>query len=165
MKSFLSIVILMSFISCNSDKKTTESIAETEKPNSELIGIYEFKTSEPRENHYITIDTLNGEFAGLYFGTEDGKEHGISYYGNKLENLIIKKNKIQFEIGKRNLYESTLFRIVKHKRELENDSIIGVSKSRLKYKGEILKNKFILNCESEFQNCWKKELTFEKLTE
>lgn len=164
MRNLLTLILLISFVSCNSDRKTVESTVKSEIVNPEYLGIYGFKSAKSTESHYLTIDTLNGNYIGLYFGTEKGNENRILHFGNRLENLIIEKNKIQFEIGERNLYKSTLFRIVKHKSELANDSIIGVAKNRLKYKGVVLNGGFKLNCESEFQNCWVKELTFEKIT-
>ena len=57
-------------MSCNSDKKTAELKTDSNKLNSDLIGIYEHKTPEQSENHYIVIDTLNRKYNGLYYGTE-----------------------------------------------------------------------------------------------
>ena len=165
MKSLLSFILLISFISCNSDKKTSELKTDSKKLNSELIGIYEYNTPEQSENHFIVIDTLNGKYSGLYFGTEDSGGHGVFFYGNGMENLNIENNKISFEIGKRELYETTRMRIVKHKRDLEKDSTSGISKGQLKYSGEISKSGFKLNCESDFGYCWENELNFKKLTE
>ena len=165
MKNITLLILILSFISCNSDKKTAELKADSNKLNPNLIGIYEYKTPEQSENHYIVIDTLNGKYSGLYFGTESSGGHGIFFYGNGMENLNIENNKISFEIGKRDLYETTRFRIVKRRRDLEKDSTSGVSKGQLKYDGEILKSGFKLKCESEFGYCWENELNFEKLTE
>ena len=76
---------MLSFISCNSDKKTSELKTDSKKLNSELIGIYEYQTPEQSENHYIVIDTLNGKYNGVYFGTEDSGGHGVFFYGNEME--------------------------------------------------------------------------------
>jgi len=165
MKNITLLILILSFISCNSDKKTSELKTNSKKLNPELIGIYEYKTPEQAENHYIVIDTLNGNYNGLYFGTEDSGGHGVFFYGNGMENLNIENKKISFGIGKRDLYETTRFRIIKHKRDLEKDSTSGISKGQLKYSGEISKNGLKLNCESEFGYCWENELNFEKLTE
>ncbi|WP_157492042.1 hypothetical protein [Mangrovimonas sp. ST2L15] len=165
MKNITLLILILSFISCNSDKKTSELKTTPEKLNADLIGIYEYKTPEQSENHYIVIDTLNGKYSGLYFGTEDSGGHGVFFYGNGMENLNLENGKISFEIGKRDLYETTRFRIVKHKRDLEKDSTSGVSKGQLKYSGELSKNGLKLNCESEFGYCWENELNFEKLPE
>ena len=142
-----------------------ESKTTSEKLNADLIGIYEYKTPEQSENHYIVIDTLNGNYNGLYFGTEDSGEHGVLFYGNGMENLNLENDKISFEIGKRNLYETSRFRIVKNRKKIEKDSTSGVSKGQLKYNGEITKNGIKVNCESEFGYCWENEMNFEKLTE
>ena len=83
----------------------------------------------------------------------------------RLESLKIDKNKISFEIGTRELYETTRMRIIKHKRDLKKDSTSGISKGQLKYSGEISKSGFKLNCESEFGYCWENELNFEKVIE
>ena len=96
-----------------------ESKTTSEKLNANLIGIYEYKTPEQSENHYIVIDTLNGNYNGLYFGTEDSGEHGVFFYGNGMEKLNLENDKISFEIGKRNLYQTTRFRIVKNRKNLE----------------------------------------------
>ncbi len=165
MKNITLLILALSFISFNIDKNTAEFKTDSNNLNSALIGIYEYKTPEQSENHFIVIDTLNGKYSGLYFGTEDSGGHGVFFYGNTMENLHIENNKISFEIGKRDLYETTRFRIVKHKRDLKKDSTSGVSKGQLKYSGEILKSGFKLNCESKFGYCWENELTFEKLTE
>ncbi len=155
----------MGFLSCGSNKKTAELKTEPKKPNSELIGVYEYKTPEQSENHYIVIDTLKGNYKGLYFGTEDSGGHGIFFYANKMEDLNIENNRISFHIGERDLYETTRFRIVEHKRNLEKDPTSGISKGQLKYSGEILKNGFKLKCESEFGYCWGNELNFKILTD
>jgi len=165
MKNITLLILILSFIGCKPDKKTSELKTDSKKPNSELIGIYEYKTPEQSENHYIVIDTLNGKYNGLYFGTEDSGGHGVFFYGNGMENLNLENGKISFEIGKRDLYETTRFRIVKHRKDLEKDSTNGVSKGQLKYNGEISKSGFKLNCESEFGYCWENELNFEKITE
>lgn len=165
MKKISLLILILSFINCNSDKKTAELKTDSYKLNSDLIGIYEYKTSEQSENRYIVIDTLNGKYNGLYYGTEDSAGHGVFFYGNEMEKLNIEKKKISFEIGTRELYETTRMRIVKHKRDLEKDSTTGISKGQLKYSGEISKNGFKLNCESEYGYCWENELNFEKITE
>ena len=165
MRNITILILILSFISCNSDKKTSELKTDSKSLNSDLIGIYEYKTPEQSENHYIVIDTLNGKYSGIYYGTEDSGGHGVFFYGNGIENLNIEKNKISFEIGTRELYETTRMRIVKHKRDLEKDSTSGISKGQLKYSGEISKIGFKLNCKSEFGYCWDNELNFEKLTE
>ena len=83
MNNFSLLILLLSFVSCNSDKKSSEL-----KLNSDLIGIYEYKTPEQSENHYIVIDTLNGKYSGLYFGTEDSGGHGVFFYSNSETNLL-----------------------------------------------------------------------------
>jgi len=138
---------------------------EDKKLNSELIGIYEYRTENKSENHYIVIDTINGKLSGVYFGTEDSGGHGVFFYGNEMENLTLESKNISFEIGRRELYASTRMRIIKNKKDLEIDSTSGVSKSRLKYKGDILKNGFKLTCKSEYGDCWWNEMSFYKLSE
>ncbi|MCL6275003.1 hypothetical protein M3P19_13365 [Muricauda sp. 2012CJ35-5] len=133
--------------------------------NPDLIGIYEFKTAEQSGNHYIAIDTLKGEYNGLYFGTEASGGHGIFFYGNSMENLKIENEKISFEIGRRDLYQTTRFRIMKHETDLVKDSAVGVSKEKLKYNGEILSHELKLMCKSDLEYCWENKLSFQKLTE
>ena len=164
MKNITLLLLILSFISCKSVEKTSELKTVSKKLNSELIGIYEYKTLDQSENHYIVIDTINGKYNGIYFGTEDSGGHGIAFYGNEMENLKIESEKISFEIGKRDLYETTRYRIVKHERDIEKDSTSGVSKGQLEYSGEISKSGFKLNCESEYGYCWESEMYFEKLT-
>lgn len=165
MKKISLLILILSFISCNSDKKTSELKTDSKKLNYELIGVYEYKTFEQSENHYIVIDTLNGKYSGLYFGTENTSRHGILFYRNEMKKLTIENNKISFEIGKRELYKNTQMRIVKPKRDLEKNSIEGISEGQLKYRGEILKSGFKLKCESDYGDCWYYEMSFEKLTE
>lgn len=154
MKNITLLILIFSLLSCNSERKKLD-----------LIGIYEYKTPEQSENHIKVIDTLNGKYNGLYFGTEDSGGHGVFFYGNRIENLNIEKNKINFEIGKRDLYKTTRFRIVKHKKSKEKDSLIGTSKEKLKYSGEISKKEIKLDCKSEFGYCWQRKLIFKKLSE
>jgi hypothetical protein len=165
MKKISLLILILSFISCNSDKKTSELKTDSKNLNYELIGIYEYKTLEQSENHYIVIDTLNGKYSGLYFGTENSSRHGILFYRNEIKKLNIENNKISFEIEKRELYENTQMRIVKHKRDLEKNLINEISKGQLKYIGEISKSGFKLKCKSEYGDCWYYEMTFDKLTE
>lgn len=130
--------------------------------NQDLVGIYEYKSDEKSENHYIVFDKIDGELKGFYFGTEDGKGHGIFFYAADMINLTIdKEGKIEFEIGDRKLFETTQFKIVKI--ENQRDESIGLSRGLLKYKGQINKGKIQLTCDSEFQDCWTNELIFEKV--
>ncbi len=163
MKKISLLIVILSFISCNSEKITTFK-SEGGIPDAELIGIYKYKTSKQAEDHYIVIDIQNGKYNGLYFGTEDSGGHGVFFYSNEMENLNIENNKISFQIGKRNLYKTTQLKIVKRKRDLEKELTSGVSKNKLKYSGEISKNGFILNCKSGYGDCWENKLNFKKLT-
>ena len=161
MRNILILIFIIIFTSCNSNKKTTSA---SPKLNIEFIGVYEFKTLERAEHHLIIIDTLNGKYNGIYYGSEDGNgEDDILFYGNYIENLNINKNKISFEIGERNLYETTRFKIIKNKSRVGKDSIKGASKSQLKYSGLISVKSLKLNCESEYGDCWENEMYFEKL--
>lgn len=163
MKNIALLILTLCFINCNSDKKKPELKTTTKKLNADLIGIYEYKTPEQSESHYIIIDTLKGNYNGFYFGTENISQ-GVFFYGNEMKNLNLNNGKISFEIGKRDLYETTRFRIVKRRRNLEKDSIIQISKRQLKYNGKLTKNVIKVNCISEFDDCCKNEMSFEKLT-
>lgn len=133
-----------------------------EKLNTDLIGIYEYKTTEKHENHYIVIDRKKSKLIGFYYGTESGGEHGIFYYGNRIENLKAQGNSIKFDIGERKLYSTTQFRIIKHARDTIQESQ-GISKSVLKYNGLITENGLKLNCNSEYDDCWDNSMEFIKL--
>ncbi len=135
------------------------------KINSNLIGIYEYETSKKNENHYIVIQIIEGKLNGLYFGTEDSGDHGVFFYGNKMENLNLANKKITFEIKERELYETTLFQFVKPGEEKENQKSIGISKRSLKYSGKITDKGFEIICQSEFGDCWGNKLFFKKLPE
>ena len=165
MKNITLLILILSFISCNSDKKASELKTISKKLNADFIGIYEYETSEQTENHYIVIDTLNGKYNGLYFGTEDSGGHGVFFYENGMENLNLQNGKISFEIRERDLYQTTRFRMIKHRnrRSLKKDSTSGISRSELKYSGEIDSNGFNLNCESEYGDCWNNEMRFKKV--
>ncbi len=130
--------------------------------NHDFVGIYEYKSDEKSENHYIVLDKIDGHLKGYYFGTEDGKGHGIFFYATDMTNLTIdKEGEIEFEIGDRKLFETTQFKIVKN--ESQRDESVGRSRGILKYKGKISEDKIQLTCDSEFQDCWTSELTFEKV--
>ena len=165
MKKILGLILILSLISCNSDKKSSELNTNSKKLQAELVGIYEFKALEESENQYIIIDTLNGKYSGIYFGTEDNSRRGILFYKNNMENLAIENNSISFEIGKRELFKNSQMRMDKHDRELEKKAILGISRGQLKYRGELLKSVINLKCESDYGDCWDYEMTFEKLTE
>jgi hypothetical protein len=131
----------------------------------DLIGLYEYKSIELVENHYILIDTLDNKLIGFYFGTESSDENGVSFYKAKMNNLFIEKNNIQFEIGERKLYENTQMKIIKTQSQLDREIEIGISKNILKYSGVKTENGFELKCESKFNDCWKSKMNFKKLTE
>lgn len=127
----------------------------------DLVGIYEYKSREQSENHYIIFDNVDGQIKGKYFGTHDGKGHGVFFYKADVEKLKIEdKGEIEFEIGDRLLYETTLFKI----KDPSPDSAIGRTRDILKYKGQLDNNKIKLTCNSEYYDCWDKELTFEKIS-
>ncbi|MEW7292876.1 hypothetical protein [Aquimarina sp. 2304DJ70-9] len=165
MNKILSIILILCFISCNSERKTEVSNTKISKLNPELAGIYEYETPNKRENHQLYLDIEDNKLIGFYFGTESSGEHGISHYGNPIENVNFENNKIDFEIGIRELYESTRNKVYKPGQKLENQESIGISRSTLKYSGEIIKNKFILNCISEFNDCWENRMEFKKISE
>jgi len=132
------------------------------KDRQDFVGIYEYKSAEKSENHYIVFDIIDGQLKGFYFGTEDGEGHGIFFYSVDMTNLKIdKEGKIEFEIGDRRLFETTQFKIVKT--ESQRDESVGRSHELLKYKGQINEYSIQLTCDSEFHDCWTNELTFEKV--
>lgn len=131
--------------------------------NQDLVDIYVYKSSKETENHYIMFDNIDNELQGFYFGTEDGNGHGVFFYAAEMDNLKIDKDgNIEFEIGDRKLFETTQFKIIK--REDQKDKPIGHSRGVLKYRGQIIKDRIELICESEHQDCWTNKMTFEKLS-
>jgi hypothetical protein len=46
----------------------------------DLVVVYEYKSAEKSENHYIVFDKSDAQLKGFYFGSEDGKGHGIFFY-------------------------------------------------------------------------------------
>ena len=128
-----------------------------------IIGTYEYQTENKEENHFIFIDTVETKLVGFYFGTEDGSGHGIFHYGNPLLKLKLTDNKIEFEIGQRELYKTTLNKVYKADEKPKKEIAIGISRSPLKYTGKLTEFGFKLNCESEFQDCWENEMEFKKI--
>ncbi len=127
----------------------------------DVVGIYEYKSAEKSENHYIIFDKVDGEIKGKYYGTHDGKGHGVFFYKADIEKLKIgDKGEIEFEIGDRLLYETTQFKI----KDPLPDSAIGRTRDVLKYQGQFDKDKIKLACDSDFYDCWDKELTFDKIS-
>jgi len=127
----------------------------------DLVGIYEYKSVNKSENHYIIFDRIDGEMKGKYFGTHDGKEHGVFFFKADIEKLEIRdKGEIEFEIGDRLLYESTQFKI----KDPSPDSTVGRTSDILRYKGRITADKLKLTCDSDAYDCWDKELTFDKIS-
>jgi len=125
----------------------------------DLVGIYEYKSTELSENHYIVFDKVDGKIIGKYFGTHDGKGHGVFFYKADMEKLTIGDNgEIEFEIGDRLLYEETQFKI----KDPSPDNSIGRSRDILKYKGQITEGKIKLKCNSDSYDCWTEEFIFEK---
>ena len=129
----------------------------------EIIGVYEYKTENASENHLIFIDTVDTKLVGFYFGIEDSGGHGVFHYGNPLLNFKLTENEIGFEIGQRELYETTRNKVYKPSQKPKTEKPIGLSKSQLKYSGEFTEFGFNLNCESEFQDCWQNKMEFKKI--
>lgn len=127
----------------------------------QLEGIYVFKASAEKENHYLVFDTQGGKSISLYYGSQNRNDH-IYYYPAELNKLKLDgKGNIEFEIGKRQLFETSQFKIIKH--ESHRDKPVGSSKSVLKYKGQIIGNQIKLTCSSKVGDCWQKEIIFEKV--
>ena len=129
----------------------------------EIIGVYEYQTENKKENHQIFIDTVDSKLVGFYFGTEDSGGHGVFHYGNPLLNFKLTENEIGFEIGQRELYETTRNKVYKPSQKPKTEIPIGLSKSHLKYSGNLTEFGFNLNCESEFQDCWQNKMEFNKI--
>lgn len=128
--------------------------------SQDFVGIYEYKSTEKSENHYIVFDSIDGQLKGFYYGTQSGGEHGVSFYAVDMTNLKIHNGKIQFEIGIRKLFETTRFKI----KTEDLDEPSGQDRGVLKYQGQITDDKIKLTCNSEFNDCWDSELTFDKLS-
>ncbi|MEW7292874.1 hypothetical protein [Aquimarina sp. 2304DJ70-9] len=129
----------------------------------ELIGVYEFKTDNKEENHFIFIDTVDAKLVGFYFGTESSGEHGVSHYGNPLLDFKLVEDTIEFKIGERELYETTRNKVYKPSQKPKEETSVGISKSLLSYYGELTEFRFKLICESEFYDCWENEMEFKKV--
>jgi hypothetical protein len=128
---------------------------------SSLTGVYEYQSSEESENQYIVLDKVDGQIKGKYFGTEDGKGHGVFFYENTMEKLTIDENgNIEFEIGDRFLFEENQFK--KHKKN--PDMSPGRSSRTLKYKGRITGDKIELTCDSDFYDCWDTKFVFSRIS-
>ena len=126
----------------------------------DYAGTYEFKSGEPEENHYIVIVSIGGQISGEYYGSEDGKGHGIYFFKNKMENLKCDNNgNIEFEIGDRKLYDVSLF----NKKHSDPETSNGTSRSPIKYKGKITKDTIEVTCTSEFYDCWTDNFIFQRL--
>ncbi|MGJ8685065.1 MAG: hypothetical protein ACSHWW_10605 [Nonlabens sp.] len=144
-------------------KEYEEEHLETQSINIEIIGVYEYQSENKEENHSIFIDIVDNKLVGFYFGTEDGSGHGIFHYGNPLLNFKLTENEIAFEIGKRELFETTRNKVYEVDENPKKEIAIGISKSPLKYSGELTEFGFKLNCESEFKVCWENKMEFKKV--
>ena len=140
-----------------------EHLEDQKTVDYEIIGVYEYQLENNRVNHSIFIDTVDTKLVGFYFGTEDGKGHGVFHYGNPLLNFKLTDNKIEFEIGQRELFETTRNKVVKADEKPKKEIAVGISKSPLKYSGELTEFGFKLNCESEFKDCWDDKMEFKKV--
>lgn len=129
----------------------------------EIIGVYEFKSENKEENHLIFIDTVETKLVGFYFGTEDSGGHGIYHYANPLTNFKLTDTKVEFEIGERELFDTTRYKTYKAGEKLKKEFATGISKTVLFYSGQQTEFGFILNCQSEFDDCWSDELEFNKI--
>lgn len=126
-----------------------------------LNGIYVFKASAEKDNHYLVFDTQGGKSISLYYGSQNRNGH-VYYYPAELHNLKLdEKGNIEFEIGKLQFFETSQFKIIKH--ESHRDKPVGSTKSVLKYKGQINGNQITLMCNSKVSDCWQKEMIFKKL--
>ena len=139
------------------------NLVQSKKINISLIGTYEYKSENIKENHFIIIDTLNGKFIGKYYGTEDGSGHGVFFYENEMKNLNLEHDRISFGIEKRDLFQTTRLRILKQKSKSKLENSVGISKTVLNYGGKITTEGFELNCESKYGDCWEKEMKFVKV--
>ena len=155
MKPLLTLALIV-LISCNTDKRNSVD----DSLNPDLIGIYEYQTADPAENHYIVIDIQQDKYTVFYFGTEDGSGHGIYHYGNELADVEIKDGQISFHIEKRELYPATRFMINKGNNKEEKEEAVGISKGSLNYQGEITPERIILSCQSDLGHCWAEEMEF-----
>jgi len=129
----------------------------------EIIGVYEYKTESKGENHLVFIDTVHNKLTGFYFGTEDSGEHGIFHYGNPLLKFKLGNNNLEFEIGQRELYETTRNKVYKPSQKPKEETSVGISKSHLKYAGELTEFGFKLTCTSEYGDCWENKMEFRKI--
>ncbi|RAJ13042.1 hypothetical protein [Olleya aquimaris] len=136
---------------------------ETQSIDNEIIGVYEYQSENKEENHSIFIDIVDNKLVGFYFGTEDGSGHGIFHYGNPLLNFKLTENEIAFEIGQRELFETTRNKVYEADENSKKEIAVGISKSPLKYSGELTEFGFELNCESEFKDCWENKMEFKKV--
>ncbi|MDO5981747.1 hypothetical protein [Flavivirga spongiicola] len=144
-------------------KEIEKEHLETQLVDNEIIGVYEYQTENKEENHSIFIDIVDNELVGFYFGTEDGSGHGIFHYGNPLLNFKLTEKEIEFEIGQRELFETTRNKVYGAEENPKKEIAVGISKSPLKYSGELTEFGFELNCESEFQDCWENKMEFRKI--
>lgn len=160
MKNINVIFLFLSFLNPRSDKQHLNFTYLPQEVVTNYNGIYEYEKSK---DHYILIDTLNGNYSGIFFGTQNYSDQGVLFYGNTMENLNIKGDQITLNIGERNLYKTTQMKIVKNKDQHKNDPIIGIAKNRLKFNGEISKNRIKIKCISEFGDCLNKEMYFKKV--
>ena len=114
MKTIFVLLTFLSIISCSSYQKSNAK---------DLNGIYEYKAANQAQNTYLVFDTQNKKQLALFYGTENQNQE-IYYFENKIEKLKIDQQEISFEIGKRELYETSRLKIVKSKEQVKNDDFI-----------------------------------------
>ena len=151
MKTIFVLLTFLSIISCSSYQKSNAK---------DLNGIYEYKAANQAQNTYLVFDTQNKKQLALFYGTENQNQE-IYYFENKIEKLKIDQQEISFEIGKRELYETSRLKIVKSKEQVKNERIVGISKEKIKIVGKINDEKIKLPCVSE--GCQQKEMIFLKI--
>jgi hypothetical protein len=127
---------------------------------TDIVGTFEYKSASENEIHFIVFEKIDGEIKGKYYGTHYGKHHEILYYRTEIKGLkIFDDGKIEFEIGERELCETTQY-IVKSP---STDLRPGVINTILKYHGQIEKGRIKLTCNSNSKDCWDDQLIFNKI--
>ena len=81
----------------------------------------------------------------------------------KLRRTQLTEKEVAFEIGQRELFKTTRNKVYEADEKPKKEIAVGISKSPLKYSGELTEFGFELNCESEFHDCWENKMEFKKL--
>ncbi|PSR54251.1 hypothetical protein AHMF7605_12310 [Adhaeribacter arboris] len=144
-------------LSCNKTETKSQSLIKMDAKSVTALNcgdwdkkVYQYK-GEPRDPDSLAFTIVfkctNGKVGANMFGPYPAEEHGLFYFSESLDSLMVEQNTISFSFVEKTYYQKP-FNLNNFNR-IEGNPKLGGSNYRQMFKGKIVGDSIIFECRTK----------------